>query len=676
MMRICQFLLVFLLLFTTVWGQTLKGVVVADMDPGAQACDDFYTYANGKWRADNPIPASMPRWSRRWQAGEMAKDKVRQILDDVVRDSQKSAYTKGSVDQMVGDFYLSCKDEALSEKLGVQPIAPLLAKIDQAGSKADIEKLTGELALQGTAAPFGFGGGQDVHDPDNVIAQIFSAGLGLPDRDYYLKTDQRFVEARAKYQAHVTKMFTLAGYDEKKAADMTAVIFDFETALAKASLDNVALRDPASTDHKMSYEEMTKLAPDFNWAGYYKQLNVKPGVVNVNEPEFMKNFNAMLTGRKVSDWQSYLKWLVLNTAAGELSKPFVDANFAFYNAYLFGSSQMKPRDTRCAEEADGLMGEAVGKKYVEKYFPPAAKARMTELVKNLIAAMHEIITGLDWMSPETKKHALEKLATLRPKIGYPDKWTDYSALKIVRGSHFANLVAAQRFRVHDGLSQIGKPVDRDRWGMTPATSDAQYNPVLNDITFPAGILQSPAFSLDASDPVNYGAIGVVIGHEISHGFDDQGAQFDATGHLNNWWTKEDYAKFQQKTACVANQFEGYFIEPGIHHNGKLVLGESIADLAGARIAYKALQLSRKGKPPLPAIDGFTPEQQFFIAWGQFRGDATRPETMRQMIQGDPHPVAKWRVIGPLSNLLDFQQTFGCSANAPMVRPASERCEVW
>jgi putative endopeptidase len=676
MMRICQFLLVFLLLFTTVWGQTLKGVVVADMDPGAHACDDFYTYANGKWRADNPIPASMPRWSRRWQAGEMAKDKVRQILDDVVRDSAKSAPAKGSVDQIVGDFYKTCTDEALADKVGMKPIEPMLAMIAAAKSMADIKKLIAELKVSGVSTPFTFGSGQDLHAPENVIAFIGASGLGLPDRDYYTKTEPRFVEAREKYIAHITKMFVLAGDTQEKANAEAMAITEFETQLANASLDNVALRDPAATDHKMTIAELQKLTPAFDWTAFYKRVGVKPAAVNVNEPEFMKQFNKLLTGREVMDWQRYMRWLVINSAANDLSKPFVDANYAFYSGYLFGSSEMKPRATRCAEEADALMGEAVGKKYVEKYFPPEAKARMTDLVKNLIAAMHEIITGLDWMSPETKKHALEKLATLKPKIGYPDKWTDYSKLRIGRDSHIANIKSAAQFLIAQDIARIGKPVDRELWGMTPATSDAQYNPLLNDITFPAGILQSPAFSLDASDPVNYGAIGVVIGHEISHGYDDQGAQFDATGHLNNWWTKEDYAKFQQKTACVANQFEGYFIEPGMHHNGKLVLGESIADLAGARIAYKALQLSRKGKPPLPTIDGFTPEQQFFIAWGQFRGDATRPETMRQMIQGDPHPVAKWRVIGPLSNLLDFQQTFGCSASAPMVRPASERCEVW
>ena len=665
--------IVTLLLCSFLYSQTLHGVQMSDMDTSVEACNDFYNYANGTWRKDNPIPASMPRWSRRWQAGEKAKDRLREILDGMLA---KTDYPKGSVDQLVADFYRTCNDEALADANGIKPIEPLLAQIDKAKSTKDLQAVIAELASYGISAPFGFGGGQDNHDPANVIAQVYASGLGLPDRDYYLKPEQRFAEAREKYQAHVAKMFTLAGYEEGRAAQAAMSVFNLETELAKASLDNVALRDPAATDHKIKFEELKTLTPDFDWAAFYKHLGVRQSDLNVSEPAFLKAFNTMLATTKAADWQTYFKWLVINNAAGSLSKPFVDANFAFYNAYLSGSTQIKPRATRCAESADGLLGEAVGKKYVEKYFPPEAKARMTELVQNLIKAMHEIIDGLDWMSPETKKHALEKLATLKPKIGYPDKWRDYSSVKITRDSHAANVAAAVRFAVADNLSTIGKPVDRERWQMTPATSDAQYNAQLNDITFPAGILQPPAFFIDASDPINYGAIGVVIGHEISHGFDDQGAQFDAQGKLNNWWTKDDYAKFQAKTACVANQFEGYFIEPGIHHNGKLVLGESIADLAGARIAFKALEISRRGKDPLPTIDGFTPEQQFFIAWGQFRGDATRPETQRSMVQGDPHPIAKFRVIGPLSNLLAFQKTFGCKADAPMVRLPNERCEVW
>ncbi len=336
---------------------------------------------------------------------------------------------------------------------------------------------------------------------------------------------------------------------------------------------------------------------------------------------------------------------------------------------------MKPRWKRCVEADDRLLGEALGRRYVERYFPPEAKARMQELVKNLLSAMGDTIRALDWMGPETKQRALEKLATFNPKVGYPGKWKDYGTVAISPSSHWENVVAGLQFGTADDRAQIGKPVDRGRWGMTPPTSNAYYNPLLNEIVFPAGILQPPAFDVHAADAVNYGAIGVVIGHEISHGFDDQGAKYDATGKLNNWWTADDLKRFRERTQCVADQFEGYFIEPGIHHNGKLVLGESIGDLAGAKIAWLAFQKAQQSRPA-QTIDGYTPQQQFLIAWGQFRGDETRPETQRLMVQGDPHPVAKYRVIGPLSNLPEFAKTFGCAADAAMVRPAAKRCEVW
>jgi putative endopeptidase len=647
------------------------GIQMADLNKDVSACDDFYEFANGGWRTKNPIPASMSRWSRRWEAGETTKDKLKEILDEV----SAKQNPKGSVEQLIGDFYVSCNNEAQANKLNIKPIQALLIDIDRIKTQEQLQAMFVRFRLNGLPFGFGFGGGSDTRNPNDVIAQVGAGGLSLPDRDYYLKPDDRFKQAREKYVAHVTKMFQLAGYTEAEAKGFTDRIVQLETKFAENWLDRVALRTPKNTDHKMEFADLQKLTPDFNWTAYYKALGVTPGTLNVSQPKFMEAFNHELTATPLDDWKLFLKWKLINSSADWLSSDFVDEDFAF-SSFLTGAKEMKPRWKRCVERTDGLLGEALGKKYVEKYFPPEAKARMQDMVKNLRKAMAESIEGLDWMSPETKKKALEKLATFNPKIGYPDKWTDYSKLTITRDSFWNDIMAANQFAVRDNLTRINKPVDRGLWGMTPPTSDAYYSPLLNEIVFPAGILQPPAFDVTANDAVNYGAIGVVIGHEISHGFDDQGAQFDAQGRLNNWWTDEDLKKFQAKTSCVANQFDSYFIEPGIHHNGRLVLGESIGDLAGAKIAYRAFQIAQQGKPPLPTIDGFTPEQQFFIAWGQFRGDATRPETARLMIQNDPHPVAKYRVIGPVSNLTEFAAAFQCKVGQAMVRPPEQRCEVW
>jgi putative endopeptidase len=648
-----------------------RGIQVGDLDRSVDPCTDFYEFANGAWRKANPIPGSMPRWSRRWEAGEANKEKLKPILEEAA--ARKGA-PPGSVEQLIGDFYGSCMDEARIDKLGIEPLRPQLAEIAAMKGAQDLPRVLTRLHQVSVGVPFVVYGLSDDRNPDDVIVQVGAAGLGLPDRDYYVKTEARFVEARARYLAHVEKMFTLAGHPAKKAKAEAATVMKMETELARHSLDNVALRDPKATDHKMTFEQLQQLTPHFPWKPYYAAAGIPAGELNVNEPDFMKEVDRQLTATPLADWKTYLSWHLLHSAASSLSKPFVEESFAFYGAYLNGAKEMKPRWKRCAESADQLLGEALGKKYVEKHFPPEAKTRMQEMVKNLRAAMGETIQGLTWMSAQTKARAMEKLATFNPKIGYPDTWLDYSKVPIRRASYWGNVLAGREFNVRDNWSQIGKPVDRGRWGLTPPTSDAYYNPLLNEIVFPAGILQPPAFDLSASDAVNYGAIGVVIGHEFSHGFDDQGAQYDAQGRLKNWWTEADLKSFQDRGTCVVNQFEGYFIEPGIHHNGKLVLGESIGDLAGARIAFRALEISRRGKPPLPTIDGFTPEQQFFIAWGQFRGDAVRPEFARTMVQGDPHPVAKYRVIGPVSNLPEFQQAFQCKPGSPMVR--ADACEVW
>jgi putative endopeptidase len=674
-MRVIRWVVMVLLCGLPAMGQTAAehGIHTEDLDRKCDPCTDFAQYANGSWHAQNPIPAYMDRWSRRWQSGEEAKDHLKVILDDI---SSHTDWPKGSAEQLIGDYYGSCMDEGRIDQLGLTPAAPMLKEIREINGAADLRRTILRLNEQGIFVPFVIFAQPDNHNPRETIATVFAGGLGLPDRDYYLKPEARFAEARAKYHEHVAKMFVLAGYDEKGAKAAAETVFQVEKKLAENSLDNVALRDPANTDHKMTYAEFTKLTPTMDWDTYFASAKISRADLNVAEPAFMKEVDRQLRETALADWKTYLTWQLLHGEADALSRPFVEENFAFQGKYLSGASEIKPRWKRCAESTDSLLGDALGKKYVERYFSAEAKARAQEMVTNIIAAMHDTIEGLTWMGPETKKKALEKLATLNPKIGYPDKWKDYRRIQVSRDSYWNNQVAASRWNLmEDNWNLIGKPTDRGRWGMTPPTSNAYYNPLLNEIVFPAGILQPPSFDVSAVDAVNYGSIGVVIGHEISHGFDDQGAKYDAQGRLQNWWTAEDKKRFEEKTACVVRQFDGYFIEPNIHHNGKLVLGESIGDLAGSKIAYLAFQKARQ-KHPAPTLDGLTPDQQFFIAWGQWRGDAIRPEAQRKMVQGDPHPIAKYRVLGPLSNSPAFAEAFGCHKDSAMVRGPGERCEIW
>ena len=675
-MRILKALLPVLLLSQLALSQSaaLHSIDVTDLDKKVDPCNDFYEFANGSWRASHPIPATMVRWSKRWESGETTKDKLKDVLDAAQQDTTA---TKGSTDQTIGDYYGACMDESRVNARGIGPLKTWFAKIDAVKNTGGLQPVIADMQDINVAVPFNLGAATDPHKPTWVLADLGASGYALPDRDYYLKPDTRFKEAREKYLEHIAKMFVLVGWDQKSAAAAAQTVMSMETKFAEASLDNVALRNPSATDHNTTFVQLQTMAPHFDWADYFKHNQLVQNVdLNVDQPKYMQEFDRQLQQNSLADWKVYLKWQILNSVPDALSAPIEEEDFAFFGKYLRGQSEMKPRWKRCVESTDQFLGEALGKKYAEQYFPPEAKARAQEMVRNILAAMRDDILSRPWMSDETKERAMAKIATFNPKIGYPDKWKDYSKVDIRRDAFFEDYLAVRSFVVEDDLQTIGKPVDRTRWGMTPPTSNAYYNARWNEIVFPAGILQPPGFDVNAVDAVNYGSIGVVIGHEISHGFDDQGAKSDYLGSLRNWWTPNDLAQFQQRSACVADQFDNYFIEPGVHHNGKLVLGESIGDLGGAKIAFLAYEKSLEGKPRPADIDGFTPEQQFFIAWGQWRGDAIRIEEQRVMMQSDPHPIGKYRVIGPLSNLPEFQAAFSCKADAPMVRPADKRCEVW
>ncbi len=655
--------------------KTLHGIDQSDLDRKASPCNDFYEFANGTWRAKNPIPASMVMWSRRWAAGEATKDVLHGILEDAAAKAPQEP--PKSTERLIGDYYAACMDQKAIDALGVKALAREMAWIHSIASNEDLQPVIQQLNEEAIYVPFIFGSSQDPHNPASVIADAGAAGIGLPERDYYFKDDAKSKETREKYLEHIAAMFVLAGTDKPTAAENAKIVMRMETAFAGASLNNVALRDPHATDHKMTLDEVQKLTPGFNWSSYFETLSLDPKIpINVDQPKFLEEFQKQLKETSVADWKAYLTWHVLLSAAPSLSTPFIQENFNFFQKYLQGAAEMKPHWKRCVEATDNDLGEALGKKYVEKTFSPEAKARMQEMVKNILLALHDDIQTLTWMSDDTKKKALEKLATFNPKVGYPNNWKDYSTVEITRDAYWSDVVSARRFAVKDDAQLIGKPVDRGRWGMTTPTSNAYYNPQLNEIVFPAGILLPPMFDVNASDAVNYGGIGPVIGHEISHGFDDQGAQYDATGELKNWWTPTDYKEFQGRGKCVVDQFDAYTVDGGLHENGKLVLGESIGDLGGVKLAYLAFEKSLEGKPRPANKDGFTPEQQFFISWGQSRGDEIRPDAQRQFVLTNPHPVSKYRVLGPLSNLPEFQKAFSCKAGDAMVRPTENRCTIW
>jgi len=650
--------------------KTVPSFDINAMDKSVDPCVDFYQYACGDWLKNNPIPADQAEWGRFDELHERNQMILRNILEKASADNPN----RSSNDQKIGDFYYSCMDEAGIKAKGTAPLKPMMERIDAVNDKSQLPALVGQLHSSGVEALFAFGSEPDAKDSMMEIAGTDQGGLGLPDRDYYLKTDAKSVEMRSAYVQHVTNMFKLLGESPDKAAANAKTVLNLETELAKASMDRVERRDPNKVYHKMTTAQLQALSPAFTWKEYFATIG-SPSFdsLDVSVPDFVKGINQLVANNNLEDVKIYLRWQTVHRAAPLLPNAFVDENFAFYGKTLTGAKEIRPRWKRCVSFANGDLGEAVGEAYVAQQFPPGSKAATLKMVQELEAALKNDITQLPWMTAETKKQALDKLAHIENKIGYPDKWRDYSTLKIVRGDALGNGLRANEFEFKRELNKIGKPVDRTEWGMTPPTVNAYYNPQENNINFPAGILQPPFYDPKVDDAVNFGAIGAVIGHELTHGFDDSGSDFDAQGNLRNWWTPKDREQFDKLEQCFVSEYDGFVAVDDVHLKGKLTLGENTADNGGLRIADMAL-LDMLGSASQKPIDGFMPEQRLFIGWGQIWCENQRPENARMLAGVDQHSPSKFRVNGVVSNMPEFQKAFGCKANSPMVR--NPACRVW
>ena len=657
---------------TAIFGQTAH-FDVSGMDTKTSACADFYQYANGGWLAANPIPPAYSAWGVANILNEHNRDVLHEILEAAAKNT---AAAKGSNEQKVGDYYASCMDEAKIEAEGLKPIQAELDLVAKVNDQKSLQAEIAHLHSIGYNAAFGSGSNRDFKNAADVTIGIVQGGLGLPTRDYYFKDDPRSKSIRDEYVKHVAKMFELMGDDSAKAASEADAVMKLETKFAEASLPPVELREPEKLYHRMKQTDLKTISPTFDWITYFRTVGHTTADVNVATPNFFPVLDKQLTETPLSDWQTYLRWNIINRAATGLSAKFVDEDFHFKGTILQGQKENLPRWKRCVAATDGALGEALGAVYVQKAFSPAAKERALTMVRNLEGALKSDISTLSWMSDATRQKAILKLDAFMNKIGYPDKWRDYSALTVDRSAYQTNRLRVSKFNEDRDWAKIGKPVDRMEWAMSPPTVNAYYNPQNNEIVFPAGILQPPYFDPTADDALNYGGMGSVIGHEMTHGFDDSGAKFDPTGNLANWWSEADLKAFQAKAECIVNQFNGFEVEKGLNMNGKLVQGESIADLGGLVIAYAAFQQSMKGKPRPANIDGFTPEQRFFLGYARGWAANLRPEIAQYLAKQDPHPLNKFRVNGPLSNLPQFAAAFQCKEGDAMVRPEKDRCAIW
>jgi putative endopeptidase len=642
------------------------------MDRTADPCSDFYQYANGNWLREHPIPADRSRYSAYDEVTERNLLALKKIAEDAVANPNGNA---ASV--MVGHYYHSGMDTAKIEQLGIQPLAPFFHDIDAIQTKQQLLAQLARLHQIGVAGLFNFYVDQDAKNSERYIPQMVQGGLGLPDRDYYLKNDAKTREIRNKYVSYLKQVFILAGDAPDTAGKNAASVIAIETRLAKASMSKVDLRDPQASYHLLDSAGLKKMDVHTDWQNYFKSVGLPElKQINVGQPKFFAEVGRMLDTVPMEQWRVYLRLHTINSKATDLSSAFVNAHFDFYGHTLAGTQELQPRWKRVLTSMDANIGDALGQLYAEQYFGAKAKAGAIEMVNQIKQAMRDSIARLEWMSPATKAQAYRKLDTLMVKIGYPDNWRDYSTLTIDGDSYFENINRANVFEFQRNLNKLGKPIDKTEWGMTAPTVNAYYNPTLNEIVFPAGILQPPLFHIDADAASNYGNTGATIGHELTHAFDDEGRQFDADGNLKSWWSKNDESNFLRRVSVIEKQFDEYTPIDNIHINGKLTAGENIADLGGLKIALQALNKTMEGKPPVPDMDGLNPVQRFFVAYAQsFRGNV-RPENLRLQLATDPHSPEKYRVIAPLANMPEFAKAFNCPAERSPLRPVDKRVNIW
>jgi predicted metalloendopeptidase len=646
---------------------------VTAIDKSIEPCVDFYQYACGNWIKSNPVPPDKSRWGR---FDELAEHNL-YILRDILVQAQAPG-KHSAPEKMVGEFYGACMDESTIEKKGTAPLAPELARINGVNTKADVIKQIAYMHQSGRPALFAFYGQPDMHDSNATIAYIDQGGLTLPDRDYYIKDDAKSVETRQKYLEHVQKVFELEGDNPDMAVAEAKTVLAVETGLAQSSMDRTARRDPKTRDHKMTVTEIAAAAPNFDLTAYFASNgSPKFTTINVGNPDFFKQVNTQLDSVSVADWKTYLRWKTINSYAPTLTAAFVQEDFAFNGQYMSGQKEMEPRWKRCVKATDQSLGMALGQLYVDRTFGAAGKERTLKMVKAIESAMQQDVNQLDWMSDTTKKQAYVKLNTIVNNIGYPDQWRDYSSVTIKADDYSGNIERAGAFEVKRQYNKIDKPTDRKDWSMTPPTVNAYYRPPMNDINFPAGILQPPFYGKLMDDAVNYGAIGVVIGHELTHGFDDQGRKYDAQGNFKDWWTPADGKEFEKRADCTATEYSSFVAvkddKGEVKLNGKLTLGENTADNGGLKLAYMALT-EIIGNAPVKPIDGYTPQQRFFLAYGQIWCQNVTDQEARKRVLTDPHSPGQWRVNGAVQNSAAFQQAFGCKAGQPMV--SANACRVW